>query len=620
MDANTTLLERWRAAWPPALALWSPWLRLGEPSLCGLSVEAAKEGLNGSFAMIRLVDQRVVVDLEQVCAYGLEDYAREVLAHEIGHHVLAPASVTDQFRLLARIRAGLPTLEAHAPMVANLYADLLINDRLARQDGLRMADIYRRLRAVLPPTPPPLPAASAKDRARKEEAVGEHLAQGSLWQLYMGIYEELWQLDPGDLGGGTTELLRADAWLGARLVRVYARDWLRAAGSFAALVLPYLVAESKEAALFALLQDTASAAAGSTPNGVLEMDGDEREPLHPSRDPAITGEEASDAKPEQRPESKASSGGQTREPFEYGELLAAGGLVLPPREMAIRYYRELALPHLVPFPRMPASGRSELQFEGLEPWQVGEPFDDIDWIQTVLQSPVVIPGLTTVRRVLGPAPDPAIHPEPIDLDLYVDSSGSMPDPQVNLSWPALAGAVIALSALRTGAAVQVTLWSDKGQVKSTPGFIRDEDTILGILTDSFRGATAFPIWKLRETYADRTLRDRAVHILQISDDGMDTMFARDERGISGWKTTAMALAKARAGGTLALNIPAGWETGEWPWRNFDWLRRARDEQGWAVHTVSDLAQLLDFARDFSRHHYTAQAAPTAAEGEHRAYV
>ena len=43
--------------------------------------------------------------------------------------------------------------------------------------------------------------------------------------------------------------------------------------------------------------------------------------------------------------------------------------------------------------------------------------------------------------------------QPLDLDLYVDCSGSMPNPQVNVSYLTLAGAIVALSALRAGARV-----------------------------------------------------------------------------------------------------------------------------------------------------------------------
>ena len=140
-------LDLWRAAWPEALAVWSRFTRLRDPRLCETGVGAAREGLAGAFAMIRLVDKSVVIDLEAIAALSLDGHAVEILAHEIGHHVFAPASATDSFRLIARLRRALPTLERHAPLVANLYTDLLINDRLQRQAGLDIAGVYRRMAA-----------------------------------------------------------------------------------------------------------------------------------------------------------------------------------------------------------------------------------------------------------------------------------------------------------------------------------------------------------------------------------------------------------------------------------------------------------------------------------------
>ena len=197
------LRERWTAAWPEALAAWSRFTRLRPPTLCLTVKQARTEGLTGSFAMIRLTDQAVIVSLPEVAAAGVEGYPIEVLAHEIGHHVLAPATLTDHARSLARMRRALPTVEHHAPMVANLYTDLLINDRLQRSAGLRMADVYRALARQSGPAP-------------KEG--------GALWTLYVRIYEILWRLERGSLGGGSTDdRIEGDAWLGARLVRSYAR-------------------------------------------------------------------------------------------------------------------------------------------------------------------------------------------------------------------------------------------------------------------------------------------------------------------------------------------------------------------------------------------------------------
>jgi len=577
----------WHAAWQAALATWSRFTRLQDPRLCWTRAEASAEGLTGSMAMIRLADQRVVIDLQEIARLDLGGYALEILAHEIGHHVLAPATATDQARLLARIRRALPTLEAHAPMVGNLYTDLLINDRLQRQSGLRMADIYRRLAAHhgnAPVTP--------------------------VWMLYMGIYEKLWQEPPGALGGSPDDAaLLGDAWLGARVIRAYAGDWLDGATRFAALLLPYLLQSVSDPRVDALL-DTLHAGRGSQPTGLDRIEDDELAPvMHPALDPRVTGEDA----PQQNGTSEpAESGplpshGQTREPFEYGEILRAAGLDLTDHDIAVRYYRERALPHLIRFPMRPQPQAMERQLEGLEPWELGDPLDTLDWMQSLLQSPRPIPGLTTVQRTYGNAPGREPASEPVDLDLYVDSSGSMPNPQTHTSYLALAGAVIALSALRAGSRVQVTLWSGKQQVLHTDGFVRSEDAILRVLTGFFGGATAFPIHRLRDTYSARSPHARAVHILHLSDDGITTMFGNDERGNSGWDIAAHALHTARAGGTMALNLfkplPDTLEGGpKMPWMTD--LLRARTA-GWAVHAVRDMADLLAFARDFSQRHYSS---------------
>jgi hypothetical protein len=585
--ANAELLAQWRAAWPLALDAWSRFTRLRDARLCATTVEAAREGLGGSFAMIRLLDQSVVVDMQSVQELGLEDYALEILAHEIGHHVLAPGSATDQFRLLARIRRALPTLERHAAMVANLYTDLYINDRLQRQAHLRIDHIYRRL-----------------------EAGRGAAARSNVWSVYVRIYENLWQLPKGDLGGDQcTSAMDTDAWLGARLIRVYAKDWMDGAGKFATLLLPYLVGSIEDKHEFRRLFDTRDAAEGCEPAGGQQIEpGEVEDAVHPVHDSRISG---LDEAPQQPPAEAAavSEAGQTREPYEYGEILKAAGLKLSEEDIAVRYYRERALPHLISFPKVPAPASAELQMEGLEPWQTGDPLDNVDWLQSVIQSPRVIPGLTTVQRSYGVEAARPERPALIDLDLYVDSSGSMPNPRVRTSYLTLAGAIIALSALRAGSRVQVTLWSGKGEAMATDGFVRDDRAVLDILTGFYGGATCFPIHQLRETF--KKPRQRRTHILMISDDGITTMFDRDEKGNSGWDISARALAAGDAGGTMALNISREWDgeqVSRWNRQAYDALRRARDTQGWEIHAIERFEDLVEFARAFSRRHYAPKNA------------
>src|SRR6185436_16490679 len=171
---------------------------------------------------------------------------------------------------------------------------------------------------------------------------------------------------------------------------------------------------------------------------------------------------ASGMRPEEVPRNMPARG-QAREPFQFGEILRAAGLTISDSEAAVRYYRERARPYLIPFPSREIPESTDPLPEGLEPWDIGDALDAADWFPSVLQSPRIVPGMTTVQRVWGTTEGREPKLEPLDLDLYVDSSGSMPNPQHITSYPALAGAILCLSALRAGARVQATLWSGTNQ-------------------------------------------------------------------------------------------------------------------------------------------------------------
>jgi hypothetical protein len=577
---SASLQSTWSAAWPDALALWSKFTKLSPPRWCLSHAEAAAEGLSESFAMIRLTDQAVVIDLQGVAENHVEGFPREVLAHEVGHHVYAPADLNDHARMIARMRWGLPTKEQLASFVANLYTDLLVNDRLQRSAGLSMARVY--------------------------EAIGNR-SHDRMWTFYMRIYEILWSLSKGTLAAGKIdEQLEGDAHLGARLIRSYARDWLDGSGRFAALCLPYLTDDDGKEMQKILKgwRDMQNAGAGGMPAGLSDIDPGEREgAIHPSLDPELSGlspEDEGTDKPPSESAPQGSSGGQMREPFQYGEILRSLGINLSDHEIAVRYYREKAVPHLIRFPSRSTPESSEPLPEGLEPWDIGSPVEDADWLQSILLSPRVIPGMTTLQRIWGTTEGKQPEREPLDLDLYVDCSGSMPNPQVNVSYLTLAGAIICLSALRAGAHVQATLWSGKRQFESTKGFVRDEHRILEILTGYFGGGTEFPIHLLRSTYQNRKPSERPVHILIISDDGVTTLFDKDEQGTAGRDIERMALQKARGGGTMVLNLSANWET------TYPVLVQTRDE-GWLISPIQSWEQLVAFARQFSQIKYAEQS-------------
>lgn len=589
-DEYDPLRTAWQAAWPAALAHWSRFVQLHEPAWCVTPAEEKKEHLSGSFAMIRLVDHAIVVSLRQVKESGLERFAAEILAHEIGHHVYCPADLTDNARLFARIRAGLPTKEAYAPLVSNLYSDLLINDRLQRSAGLDMAGVYKQLG-------------------------GDENGESQLWAVYLRIYESLWNLPKGELARGEADArLEQDARLGARLIRSYAKDWVQGAGRFAALCLPYLIADDEKGLLckkFVLLCDTRCAGDGGFPDGLTEIEDGELCPIHPAEDPDLTGLdipfEESDGDGASRGRTPgALSGRKTaktfRQPFEYAEVLKAAGVNLDVREITARYYRELALPHLIPFPVKHLPQAADPLPEGLDLWDIDTPLERMDWFGTLLSGPNPIPGVTTRQRLYGESPsgDPATRP--FDLYLGIDCSGSMGDPAHHLSYPVLAGAIIALSALRAGSKVKVVLSGEPGKTLSTDGFVRTQAVVLKTLASYLGTGYSFGIHRLAETFDDDGKRKHPSHILVVSDNDIFSMLEQKGGGRLGWDVALEAIRQCGGGGTYVLQLPTAVLSDQWPQpvrANLDRMKR----DGWAVSLVNTMEELVAFARQFSKANY-----------------
>lgn len=561
--------EAWRARWEDALAVWSRFTKLSPPRWCLDEGQEKKEELRDSFAMIRLLDHAVVISLPQILEKGLEKFPLEIMAHEIGHHVFAPGDLRDNARLVARTRAGLPTREALAGLISNLYTNLLINDRLQRGAGLDMAGVYKALK-VSP--------------------------QDKLWKLYMRIYEVLWSLPPGTLAPADLDpQIRSDAQLGARVIRAYAKEWLRGAGRFAVLCLPYLLEDYQVvAARFGSWLDTQQAGAGGeVPEGLSGIDDDELEgAIHPAEDPDLTGLEGGE-------ESAPAAGGvetvggrknRYREPTQYVELMKSLGVKISEEELIIKYYRERAIPHLVRFPSREVEEAQDPLPEGLETWEVGSPLTEVDWTESLARSPHVIPGVTILKRVYGTSEGTSPERLPVDLYLGVDCSGSMLNPKHGLSYPVLAGAIVSLSALRAHSRVMACLSGEPGKYTATGGFTRNQREVMKILTGYLGTGYSFGIQRLKDTFLEGDRPEKPVHILIVTDSDIYHMLGELK---DGYDIARDALTAAGGGGTFVLNM-RGPES--YYQKNADRLR----EFGWKLYYVENWEDIVAFARAFSQ--------------------
>jgi hypothetical protein len=279
---------------------------------------------------------------------------------------------------------------------------------------------------------------------------------------------------------------------------------------------------------------------------------------------------------------------------EYGELLRALGIHASEDDVAIRYYRERAAPHLVRFPSRVAPRATDPLPEGLETWDAGSPLERADWFQSVLKSPVIVPGVTTVQRTYGEdaGGDPARVP--VDLYLGIDCSGSMPNPRRSLSFPVLAGTILVRSALRAGARVMVVLSGEPGKTVSTKGFVRDEREAMTMLTSYLGTGYGFGVHRLGETFGEAHAPDRPAHVVVLTDQDVFSLLDADGAGGKGWDVARRALAIAGGGGTMVLHMPAGWR---------DEASDKLVQDGWAVHRLYDWQELVAFARAFSQRAY-----------------
>ncbi|MFO0555615.1 MAG: hypothetical protein U0271_44970 [Polyangiaceae bacterium] len=536
--------------------------------------------------MIRMRDDRIVISLRQVAELGLEAHAHAILAHEVGHYVHAPGTLADHVRLTDRVRRTLPSDRANfAGLVSNLYTDLLLNDRLQRSGAADVAAVYVAL-----------------EERRRDREGDKPVTQ--LWALYMRIYERLGRCG-GRRQGDANDHIDADAEPAARLVRFFRDDCRRARprsrGSWS------LICGTLQSDALPVPPgfDTAGTSIGDRiPDGLLEDDFDPDGVPHPAVDRRLSDDD-SDA--EEGTEEQRNPGGLgrakrgdgrpdkrrvLRQPKQWIDMLRAAGIKRDGPELVARYYRQVAMPHVIPFPAERIERAGDPLPEGLDAWEPGSPLEHIDWFETLGRGAVVIPGYTTVERTYGIAEGGEPERRPPDLYVGIDCSGSMGNPAYALQYPIVAGAILTLSALRAGSRVMACLSGEhlsSGKYLETPGFIRDEAKLLGVLTDYLGTGCSFGLARLAQTFANAPPRKRPAHLLVISD---SDLFGEIENTHDGWAIVERAVANAGGGASAVLRL-AGADSYREP---LDKLRKV----GVVPYLISREADIVPFARAFSR--------------------
>ena len=201
----------WQEAWPAALAAWSAYTLLREPTAAGHPKEANREGLGDGIAAIRLRDQAIMVNARpDPPPTASTDHALAILAHEVGHHVYVPGNLTDNARLLAAVRP----VAARAPGATSRAWSPTSTRTCSSTTACSAAAGHRHGGGL-----------------RRAPGAGRGGGRAPSGRVYTRDLEHLWRQPPGTTvpRPASPRPSDADARSLARIVRTFAGDWLRGA-------------------------------------------------------------------------------------------------------------------------------------------------------------------------------------------------------------------------------------------------------------------------------------------------------------------------------------------------------------------------------------------------------
>ncbi len=526
MMAPKDLTTLWRAA----LDRWSRAIELAEP--------LATKPKDTSIAFIDLETRQTRVNFQKLEDMGVSDHLPCVLAHEVGHHIRYPHTIAEARRMLRFLRevardvlvdtgGGTGAPGTH-DWLLNLFFDLLINDELSSDFEASFVAIYRAMQ-------------------------GEW---GLAFSFYCGTFEELWALPRCTiLTAAQDEALAAidPEWRGraaslGEFMRGHPENRPLQLVRFLIAIRPFVQDDRKK-------QRDAGGAFEEKPLGGGPLDGDAIADLMRRR------HDEGEARRWLREQQSRATGGVPGKPGDGtggtgGNPLERASLALEglakPTDVALAAYRSEADKATLDIPA---------SFEPGEPfvpgphtsWELGDDLDTVDWIgSTVRSGSRPIPGLSTYARTYLPDdPRPGDREAPW-IELYIDSSGSMPNPTSSWSHQIAAGFVLVRAATKAGGRVRIIQYSSFTQRVVMGDFTRASLPAERALLEYVGGGTDFPWDELIASTQKYRHRARVRRVV-ISDSDFVANFGNPTpQGTDAAKVIADAAAAGGFTGILAL--------------------------------------------------------------------
>jgi hypothetical protein len=449
-----TFADHVAGCWTEALGVWGTGIELSPPDRW---VKGAGGAWNGDepLAYIDLVQRQVVVNFDKLHAIGAFPSLPAVLAHEIGHHIAFPHTLG----LAAALEILQHRLLPYPHSLTNLFFDLQVNEYVGRTHAVQLADVYKGF-GTTPQTTP-------------------------LFGFYLAVYEELWGLAELELVGAAGTRLDAEypGW------RAEARMFSQTFYSLPDVYLQFVYFCS----IFARYLDQ-SAAPEKGPMG-----SDAQQPEADDYAGALYGNSQVDRALDEAEargwlERADAEKAKATDPMTTINKIGGGkpGTEIKAfrRGLVSGHYRRLVDEHLFEVPPSPDTRVPDPMIPTTtEDWEWGDSPTAIDWTATVLASgPLAL--LNPLKRTLEAA-DPDMQGRGLPaIEIYLDTSGSMPDPTQTVNAMTLAAQILAAAALRRNGMVRAIIYSYGPPMVSD--WMYDEATARDYLLNYAGGGTDYP--------------------------------------------------------------------------------------------------------------------------------
>ncbi len=497
------------AAWPRALERWGLAIQVDTPRL---------DPTSPALAYIDLTTREVVVNPVQVAELGAKDSLEAILAHELGHHLRYPHSLATQARLELLEREILPI---RGYSLLNIFTDYLINCELAADPKMKhqLARVYLG---------GPATAASA--------------AADPVFWFYLTCFEEAWGLDPCELtreAGGALEAqfpgVRAEAQVLAQEIPNLAPNLFTQFVYFASVLSRYQVFDPEKGLPGAGSESNPTKGDHSRPSAgdyadALGRSAQESDAIERAiREGWLEKEKVPDKAASERARAASLPGVLAGEPKKLAEAMAL-------------HYRRLAERYLFKPPKKISQGEPIIP-STLSPWEIGDAPKDIDWLASIGGGGVDFGVISPLKRDwIDDDPSTATPDWRIRLEIYLDVSGSMPDPKTQVNPMTLAAQVLAMSALRNGGQARALIYSTNN-VKHWE-WTRSEMEMSRFLMQYIGGGTDFPFAILEKSVKECGLNQPIRVVLTDSDFHYNLRAATTGKAPAAPAIVAAAAAKA----------------------------------------------------------------------------